>query len=112
MTPKEKQERQARLIDASYNHHHSPPIQELLEKCLPEYRATWEAGRACGFHAGHQAALKSVEVFGMQALLHHWIQRYKDQPVPDPVPGDRPDLVKLTEKYIRDYFLLMGEDQP
>jgi hypothetical protein len=39
----------------SYEHTQSPAILTAKEKCLPELVHTWEAGRACGFHAGIRA---------------------------------------------------------
>lgn len=37
-------------LHMSHGHHNR--MKETLSHIMPEYKATWEAGRSCGYHAG------------------------------------------------------------
>lgn len=54
----EKDKLEAEILAASHEHSKIGPGYPLRD----EIKYTWEAGRACGFHAGWDACLKGNEV--------------------------------------------------
>ena len=101
MSQKSKEIRDATKLKASHAHTQSKPVQDLREACLPEYRATWEAGRACGFHAGFDVGIEAAQVRKMASLLLHIGSDL------DPVPGK---WVLVIEEALKDYDDLVGKD--
>ena len=57
---KELDKVEALVLKGSFEHTKTPAIIALVDGTQPSYRSTWEAGRACGFHAGYAQALEDV----------------------------------------------------
>lgn len=51
---KQELEWKAQRFKASVDHANCDEVKRIKREGLPEYAPTWEAGRACGFHAGYE----------------------------------------------------------
>lgn len=102
MSPqKSKEQRDVILLKVSHKHSQEPHIKSMNAKCLPEYLPTWEAGRACGFHAGYQAALESSYVKKMAAIL---------LTIGADISGHRESFAFEIEGILADYAMIVGKE--
>ncbi len=68
-----------RIQNASTEHANDSHVRRMNLVMYDEaYRETWEAGRACGFHAGARWALNYHEVAAMREALADIIRNSSD----------------------------------
>jgi len=98
---KDKETRASAFLKASHLHSQSKEVLDVKNHADTKYVPQWEAGRACGFHAGFQAALVSQEVQALVGFLKNL----------SAIVSDRESPARHAQAYaiLRAYGVLKGE---